>query len=131
MEFSGQYLTYSEYKVLGGSLDKTPFNLLEYEARKKIDERTLGKLKGIKEMPQEIKMCMFALINTLKSYSNETSNNKNISSESVGSYSVNYVTGGTIQEMIQSKNVELDDIINAYLFGVMANGNHILYSGVK
>ena len=30
MEFNGQYLTYNEYKALGGSLDITPFNLLEF-----------------------------------------------------------------------------------------------------
>ena len=29
MEFKGQYLTYNEYKSLGGNLNQTPFNLLE------------------------------------------------------------------------------------------------------
>ena len=130
MKFDGQYLTYTEYKALGGSLDMTPFNLLEFEARRKIDERTLNRIKGIKEIPQEIKMCMFALINSLGSYSSESSNNKNIASESVGSYSVSYVTGGTIQEIVQSKNVELNDIITTYLMGVVVNGEHVLYIGV-
>ena len=113
MKFEGQYLTYEEYKSLGGNLDETPFNLLEYEARRKIDERTLGRLKGIKQVPLEIKMCVFALINVLSNYSSDKSNNKNIASESVGSYSVSYVTGGTIKEMIESKNVELNDIITS------------------
>lgn len=130
MKFDGQYLTYTEYKALGGSLDMTPFNLLEFEARRKIDERTFNRIKGIKEIPQEIKMCMFALINSLGSYSSESSNNKNIASESVGSYSVSYVTGGTIQEIVQSKNVELNDIITTYLMGVVVNGEHVLYIGV-
>ena len=44
MEFKGQYLTYQEYKALGGTLDEMPFNLLEFNARKKIDERTFGRL---------------------------------------------------------------------------------------
>jgi hypothetical protein len=131
MKFDGQYLTYTEYKALGGSLDMTPFNLLEFEARRKIDERTFNRIKGIKEIPQEIKMCMFALINSLGSYSSESSNNKNIASETVGSYSVSYVTGGTIQEIVQSKNVELNDIITTYLMGVVVNGEHVLYVGVK
>ena len=61
MEFSGQYLNYSEYRLLGGTLDQTPFNLLEFEARKKIDERTQGRLKNVVEIPQEVKICMFAL----------------------------------------------------------------------
>jgi hypothetical protein len=131
MKFDGQYLTYTEYKALGGSLDMTPFNLLEFEARRKIDERTFNRIKGIKEIPQEIKMCMFALINSLGSYSSESSNNKNIASETVGSYSVSYVTGGTIQEIVQSKNVELNDIITTYLMGVVVNSEHVLYLGVK
>ena len=131
MKFDGQYLTYTEYKALGGSLDMTPFNLLEYEARRKIDERTFGRLKNVANLPQEVKMCMLALINSINSYgSSANGNNKNIASESTDGYSVSYVTGGTIQEMVQSKNVELNDIINTYLIGVVLNGEHIMYVGV-
>lgn len=131
MEFSGQYLTYDEYKALGGTIDQTPFNLLEFEARKKIDERTFGRLKNTDELPQEVKMCMFALINSINSYGSSTSgNNKNIASETIDGYSISYVTGGTIQEIISSKNVELDDIITNYLFGVIVNNQHILYIGI-
>ena len=83
------------------------------------------------EIPQEVKMCMYSLISSLNNYSNENSNNKNIASESVGSYSVSYVTGGTIQEIIKSKSVELNEIINSYLTGVVVNGQHILYLGVR
>ena len=132
MEFSGQYLTYNEYKALGGNLDITPFNLLEYEARRIIDNRTLQRLKGIEIIPQEVKMCMFALINSISSYSScVNSNNKNIASENIDGYSVSYVTGGTIQEVVSSKNVELNDIITTYLFGVIVNNEHILYIGVN
>lgn len=131
MEFSGQYLTYNEYKSLGGSLDITPFNLLEFEARRKIDERTQNRLKRTIEIPQEVKMCMYALINAVESYSNESIKNKSISSESVGSYSVSYANGGQIQETIKSKNVELNDIIFTYLSGVIVNNEHILYLGVN
>ena len=131
MEFSGQYLTYNEYKALGGSLDITPFNLLEFDARRIIDNRTLQRLKGIKEIPQEVKMCMLSLINTLNNYSNESQTSKNISSESVGSYSVSYITGTQIQETIKSKSAELTDIVLNYLTGVVVNGEHIIYLGVN
>jgi hypothetical protein len=74
---------------------------------------------------------MFALINSINSYGSSTSgNNKNIASETTDGYSVSYVTGGTIQEIISSKNVELDDIITNYLFGVIVNNQHILYIGI-
>lgn len=131
MAFSEQYLTYDEYKALGGTIDQTPFNLLEFEARKKIDERTFGRLKNVVVLPQEIKMCMFALINSISGYSScISSNNKSIASESIDGYSVNYTTGGTVQEIVNSKNVEINDIITTYLFGVIVNNEHILYIGV-
>ena len=55
MEFKGQYLSYNEYKALGGeTLDQMPFNLLEFEARRKIDSRTQNRLKNINssDIPQ-------------------------------------------------------------------------------
>ena len=66
MEFSGQYLTYEEYKALGGTLDLTPFNLLEFESRRRIDTRTFNRLKGIDSdgIPQEVKICEFKMINS-------------------------------------------------------------------
>lgn len=130
MEFNGQYLTYNEYKALGGSLDITPFNLLEFEARRIIDNRTLQRLKGIKKIPQEVKMCMLSLVDTINSYANKSQTSKNISSESVGSYAVSYITGTQIQETINSKNAELTDMVVTYLTGVIVNGEHIIYCGV-
>ncbi len=132
MEFSGQYLSYKNYLELGGTLEQTPFNLLEFEARRKIDERTQGRLKKVVDIPQEVKMCVFALINSINSYGSSTEgSNKNVASESTDGYSVSYITGGTIQEMVKSKSVELNDIINTYLIGVVVNGEHIMYLGVK
>ena len=63
MEFSGQYLSYNEYRLLGGTLDQTPFNLLEFEARKEIDKKTFGRLIGLKNQKQSTKMCVYQLIN--------------------------------------------------------------------
>ena len=131
MEFSGQYLTYDEYKALGGNLDQTPFNLLEFEARRIIDSKTQQRLKNVKELPQEVKICVYSLIDTLNSYVNESQTSKNISSESVGSYSVSYATGTQIQEIVKSKNIELTDVVLTYLTGVIVNGEHLVYLGVN
>ena len=132
MEFNGQYLEYDEYLELGGSLAETPFNILEFEARRKIDERTFGRLKGIENIPIEVKMCVYALINTLNSYSMDStsSRNKNIASESTDGYSVSYASGSQVREIVESKSVELNDIIMTYLLGVVVNNQHILYVGV-
>ena len=64
--FEGQYLTYTEYQSLGGTLEPTPFNLLEYNARKRIDEKTFGRLIDIETVPQEVKLCVY---NSYKSFS--------------------------------------------------------------
>ena len=133
MEFSGQYLTYEEYKALGGTLDLTPFNLLEYEARKKIDGNTLCRLQNVKEIPQEVKICEYNLINSIQKYTksvNNVSSNGNVKSENIEGYSVSYITPSEIKEVISSKEVELDNIITNDLFGVSVNGEHILYNGI-
>ena len=129
MTFEGQYLTYAEYQALGGSaIGKMPFNLLEFEARKRIDTKTFNRLKNVDSIPQEVKICEFNLINSISSYVNE--NNKNIASENTDGYSVSYASGNQISEVINSKNKELDDIINTYLFGLIVNGEHLIYAGV-
>ena len=133
MEFSGQYLTYEDYTGLGGTIDLTPFNLLEFEARRKIDIRTQNRLKGFEanEIPQEVKLCIYSLINSIVIFSNSINNAGNIASESTDGYSVSYVTTSQINEVVKSKNKELDDIIKTYLLGVVFNGEHLLYAGVK
>lgn len=88
MELSGKYLTYNEYRTLGGTLDETPFNLLEYEARKEIDKKTLGRLINLKIQSQDTKMCMFQLISLYQSINNGvdiSGNVINYSSEQIAS----------------------------------------------
>ena len=127
MTFEGQYLTYAEYQALGGSaIGEMPFNLLEFEARRQLDVRTLNRLQNTETIPQAVKICMFNLINTIQHYTNET--DRTIASESVGSYSVNYKDN--ISQIIENKNQELNDIITNDLFGIFVNGEHIIYLGV-
>ena len=127
MTFEGQYLTYAEYQELGGSaIGEMPFNLLEYQARKEIDLRTHKRLVNVETIPDEVKLCSKHLIDVIVLYQNE--NNRNISSETVGSYSVSY--GNNINEIIKNKNAELGDIILNDLYGLIVNGEHVIYTGV-
>ena len=134
MTFEGQYLTYAEYQELGGSaIGEMPFNLLEFEARKQIDTRTLNRLKNVNNIPQEVKICEYNLINSINGYANSTnniSNKGNIKSENTDGYSVQYISASEIAEVVNSKKVEINDIIDTYLFGIIINHEHILYSGV-
>ena len=132
MEFSGQYLTYEEYNLLGGTLSEMPFNILEFEARKKIDNRTQNRINNMKDKPQEVKLCVNAMINTLVQYvvDNSKGINKNIASESIDGYSVSFITGSQVQEAIKSKKSELEDIMQTYLGNVRTSDNiPVLYLG--
>lgn len=127
MEFKGQYLTYQEYKGLGGTLELTPFNILEFEARRRIDEVTHNRMIGGNNISDEVKMCEFAIINkVLKAYDEEISRGK--SSETVGSYSVSY--NNDIKKIIEDKRAEIEDLVLTDLYGVVYNGEHVLYCGV-
>ena len=127
MEFEGQYLTYQEYQLLGGTLEEMPFNLLEYNARKKIDERTFGRLVDKGQEYQEVKLCVYNMIITLNSYSSYDTQNKAISSESTDGYSISY---GTPQKSVtEAKNSELEDIIDTYLSNLIVDDVSVLYRG--
>ena len=127
MEFEGQYLTYQEYLALGGTLEEMPFNLLEFDARKRIDKRTFGRLVDKGQEYKEVKLCIYNMIITLNSYSSYDTQNKAISSENTDGYSISY---GTPQKSItEAKNSELEDIINSYLANVVIDNVPVLYRG--
>lgn len=130
MEFKGQYLTYEEYRALGGTLDLTPFNLLEFEARRKIDLWTDNRLVNLEnsDIPNEVKLCEFKIIDSiLKAYDEQVNRGK--SSESVGSYSVSY--NNDLENVIKGKNAEINDLIKSELYGIKVNDERILFCGVK
>lgn len=56
------YLTYADYRNMGGTLDETTFNTFEYEAETIVNWYTFNRLKGETEYPEELARCMFRLI---------------------------------------------------------------------
>ena len=137
MTFEGQYLTYAEYQTLGGSaIGDMPFNLLEFEARRKIDENTFNRLQKLNnsDIPQEVKICEFKMINSINDFeksTNQSISNGILKSENTDGYSVTYGTASEISEIVKSKNVELEDIIRTYLLEVVVNGEHLMYCGIN
>ena len=136
MTFEGQYLTYAEYQELGGSaIGEMPFNLLEFEARRRIDIRTQNRLKDVDsaDIPQEVKLCEYNLINSINGFASamtNISNNGNVTSFNSDGYSESYITPAQIQDVVKSKSAELDDIVRTYLLGVIFNDQHLMYLGV-
>ena len=127
MEFKEQYLTYQEYLTLGGTLEEMPFNLLENNARMEIDKRTFGRLIGKGNKYQEVKLCVYDMIKTLKSYSDYETQNKAISSESIDGYSVSYETPQ--KSFIETKISQLNVSIDTYLANLVIDGIPVLYRG--
>ena len=129
MEFNNQYLSYEEYKSLGGTLGEMPFNILELKARQIINERTQNRLKDIEKIPQEVKICVYDLINTMNKYNlSDNSTSSNISSENTDGYSVTYKSG---TEMTAEQKAQYEDVMLTDLYGVIVNGEAILYLGVN
>lgn len=127
MTFEGQYLTYSEYINLGGSaIGEMPFNLLEFRTRKEIDDRTYSRLKNLPTQIQEVKLCEYEMINSIKKLM-DTSSSGNIKSESTDGYSVSYAS---IDEIVKSHKVEITNLIDTYLSECkLDNGIPYLYRG--
>lgn len=119
MKFENQYLTHTEYKELGGKLIEKPFNLLEYRAEKKIDEMTSNRFRKLKqeEYPQELKLCVYDLIDIIHSEGNSS-----IVSESVGNYS-------KTKQSKQNIDKEKENIIQQYLSEVKVDDIFVLYCG--
>lgn len=136
MTFEGQYLTYAEYQELGGSaIGDMPFNLLEFEARRRIDIRTFNRLKNVnsEDIPQEVKVCEYNLINSMSNYDETLSNissKGNVASENTDGYSISYITSDKISDIVSSKQDEINNIIETYLMFVVYNGEHLMYCGV-
>lgn len=129
MEFNNQYLTYEEYKSLGGTLGEMPFNILELKARQIINERTQNRLKDVEKIPQEVKICVYDLINTMNKYNlSNNSTSSNVSSENIDGYSVTYKSG---TELTEEQKKQYDDVMETDLYGVMVDNTPILYLGVN
>lgn len=129
MEFNNQYLNYDEYKELGGTLEEMPFNILEYKARKIVDKYTFGRLINLDTQIQEVKMCVYDLINLLNknnTIKNSANSNSNIASENIDGYSVSYVNNNTEESEKQNKSIVIDYLSECKL----DDGTPYCYCGV-
>ena len=127
MEFNDQYLTYEEYKSLGGTLGKMPFNILELKARQIINERTQNRLKDVEDIPVEVKVCVYHLVNIASSYQSKVSD-VSVASENTDGYLVTYKSG---TELTEEQKKEYDDVMETDLYGVIVDNTPILYLGVN
>lgn len=119
-----QYLTYEEYKEIGGALDVTAFNRNIDRASAMIDIRTQNRLEDFEEIPSLVK----AVCADLVDYVSTTTVNKGVASvsQSAGgvSESVNYSV-----KTSESFAADLDNIFEPLASITTKNGFSILYVG--
>ena len=116
MNISEQYLEYSEYLEMGGTLSQSAFVLLEYEARLTIDMFTSSRLVELTEQPMAVKLCINALITKIKDYNEATAK-----SESSDGYSISYS-----KPTSKDERKERYDIVKTYLATTEVNGEKVL-----
>lgn len=122
------YLTYDEYKSLGGSAPATDFALLEFKARKRIDYLTASRVQNMAQVPQAVKMCMLSIITVDSAAGAEAQATKPVvTSFNTDGYSESYGKAMNVQDASAS----IARIIKTGLSGETDdNGVPLLYRGV-
>ena len=131
------YLLYNEYQNMGGALDETTFNDLEFEAESYIDWYTFNRLQNKEEYPERVKRCVYKLIlfiNTMQSISSvdtgDETNNVSIASESNDGVLTSYNVLSA-SEILENNKEQVASIIKRYLQGVTNSlGQNVLYRGL-
>ena len=133
------YLTYIEYKNMGGTLDETTFNDYEFQAECEINWYTFNRLKQDVTFPDEVKKCVYRLISILQSkaqalvvdgQSADGSVVAGVASQSNDGVSISFNTLSA-KDMVELAKTEISDCINKYLQGVMNSlGQKVLYRGI-
>ena len=134
------YLLYNEYQNMGGTLNETLFNELEFEAETQVDWYTFNRLEGETVYPVKLKRCMYALINIIYTTqqasllgddgSGDSNINAAVSSQSNDGVSISYNVLSARDAVELSKD-KIETTINQYLQGVVNSlGRRLLYRGL-
>ncbi len=121
-----QYLTYEEYKKIGGTLEETAFNRIIIRVCGEIDGRTKCRIQGMKEIPENVKVLCADLV---EYYSSNVTNGMVISSKSTSAGPVSESESYTVKTSEDVEN-DLENMFYSYLASVNDdNGTPLLYRG--
>lgn len=111
------YLTYEEYRMMGGELEQAAFYINLHKAEAEINKQTYGRLCNKTEIPEEVSYCVFELVGIYDEQS------ESMSSASNDGVSANY----TVKDYAK----ELSETVKRYLSHVCTDdGTPLLYMGV-
>lgn len=107
------YITYEQYKALGGTAEQSAFPLLEKLARKKLDYWTQGR---ITEADDDIRLCMLLIIDAMGKI---RSGKKDVASVSNDGVSVTYASAKTEEQMMGSVYDQVVEILPVELVSLV------------
>lgn len=124
-----QYLTYEEYLDWGGTLDEGMFNQAEIKARARIDAMTMGRVKAMAEIPEQVKAAMMDCISVDQTYSASAQASSPIAASfTTDGYSESY---GSAESRTAVVEKQLTDSILTLLDGVTDDeGTPLTFAGV-
>lgn len=118
------YLTYEEYQTMGGAADEPTFTRLCAAACGRIDRLTHGRIHGLDEVPEAVRLAAFELIHRAESYEAEDARMASFTNDGM---SVSYV-----QETAPQRDSSLNSVVIDLLWGLKAADGKtpLLYAGV-
>jgi hypothetical protein len=120
------YLTYEEYKAIGGTIEKTAFNRSIDRACGIIDNATHNRIECMAEVPRKAKALCRDLVEYL---ANDFGSSKQVSNHSQSAGGVSESESFVIRS-IEERAGEIDDMVKDYLLNeVDDNGTPLLYRG--
>lgn len=124
-----QYLTYEQYQAWGGTLDESAFNLAEIKARARIDAMTMGRVKAMAEVPEQVQAAMMEIIAVDGTYSASAQAAAPVAASfTTDGYSESY---GSAESRTAAIEKQLTGSIETLLDGVTDDdGVPLLYAGV-
>lgn len=119
------YITYTEYKDLGGTATETAFNTLILTVESKLNYITNGRIKKLNPIPIEVKQLCVKLVNTCDV--NDAERDSSLSSYSNGIESFSYSVSNTSAD----KSTSIDGKLNAIIKEWLWDYPDLLYRGRK
>ena len=123
------YLSYDEYKELGGTMEQADFTLAEFKAEKRIDYLTDSRVKDMAEVPQAVKLCIMAIMAMESKVGTEAQvSNPVVTSFNNDGYSESYGKAMGAEDAEKS----LNQTVKSYLSGEVDDyGIPLLYRGLN
>ena len=126
------YLTYEEYREMGGKLTESAFDGIINEVFARIDYYTMNRLKGDTNINDKVRMCCFSLCDCITTENAiKDTDNQVVASESNDGVSKTYAVMQVTERQNFLEGKEALKIIRRYLaFEENEAGERLLYRGV-